>query len=88
MIQAHHASASPLYQRQSAPRSRPSQAPLLAIIASVATPDSRASASGCAMKAFSTLPDDAHTSDEDRNALLTDAGFGRVFTDHVVTIRY
>jgi hypothetical protein len=40
------------------------------------------------MNALSTLPDDAHTSDEDRNALSTDAGFGRVFTDHMVTIRY
>ena len=40
------------------------------------------------MNAFSTLPDNAGTSDEDRNALLTDPGFGRVFTDHMVTIRY
>lgn len=40
------------------------------------------------MNAFSTLPNDTPTSDEDRVALLTEPGFGRVFTDHMVTIRY
>ncbi len=40
------------------------------------------------MNAFSTLTHSAPTSDEDRVALLTEPGFGRVFTDHMVTIRY
>jgi branched-chain amino acid aminotransferase len=40
------------------------------------------------MNAFSNVPHDAPTSDEDRVALLIEPGFGRVFTDHMVTIRY
>ena len=49
---------------------------------------SRHENAGCAMNAFSTLPHDAPASDEDRVVLLTEPGFGRVFTDHMVTIRY
>jgi branched-chain amino acid aminotransferase len=40
------------------------------------------------MNAFATLPHSALTSREDRLALMADPGFGRVFTDHMVTIRY
>jgi branched-chain amino acid aminotransferase len=40
------------------------------------------------MNAFSLLPHNAITSNEDRVALLTEPGFGRVFTDHMVIIRY
>lgn len=40
------------------------------------------------MNAFSTLPHTSPTSDADRVALLADPGFGRVFTDHMVTVRY
>ncbi|MET0239254.1 MAG: branched-chain amino acid aminotransferase [Sphingobium sp.] len=40
------------------------------------------------MNAFSTLAHSAPTSAEDRAALLTEPGFGNVFTDHMVTIRY
>ena len=37
---------------------------------------------------FQHLPHPAPTSAERRAALLADPGFGRVFTDHMVTIRY
>ncbi|HEX7819978.1 MAG TPA: branched-chain amino acid aminotransferase [Sphingobium sp.] len=40
------------------------------------------------MNAFATLTHSALTSDEDRAALLAEPGFGKVFTDHMVTIRY
>lgn len=40
------------------------------------------------MHAFATLPHPAPTSTEDRLALMAEPGFGRVFTDHMVTIRY
>ncbi|MET0363891.1 MAG: branched-chain amino acid aminotransferase [Sphingobium sp.] len=40
------------------------------------------------MNAFSSLTHSAPTSLEDRAALLTEPGFGKVFTDHMVTIRY
>ncbi|MCE7795754.1 branched-chain amino acid aminotransferase [Sphingobium sufflavum] len=40
------------------------------------------------MNAFSTLTHSAPTSAEDRAALLAEPGFGKVFTDHMVTIRY
>ena len=41
-----------------------------------------------AMNTFSLLPHNALTSNADRAALLAEPGFGRVFTDHMVTIRY
>ncbi|MFT3966645.1 MAG: branched-chain amino acid aminotransferase [Sphingobium sp.] len=40
------------------------------------------------MNAFSTLTHGAPTSAEDRAALLAEPGFGKIFTDHMVTIRY
>jgi branched-chain amino acid aminotransferase len=40
------------------------------------------------MNAFATLTHSTPTSAEDRAALLTEPGFGKVFTDHMVTIRY
>ena len=40
------------------------------------------------MTAFTTVPHSTPTSPEDRAALMADPGFGRVFTDHMVTIRY
>ncbi|CAN5337288.1 branched-chain amino acid aminotransferase [soil metagenome] len=40
------------------------------------------------MNAFSTLTHSTPTTAEDRAALLTEPGFGTVFTDHMVTIRY
>jgi branched-chain amino acid aminotransferase len=40
------------------------------------------------MNAFATLNHSAPTSAEDRAALLVSPGFGNVFTDHMVTIRY
>jgi len=40
------------------------------------------------MNAFAILPHDAPVSEKDRAALLAEPGFGRVFTDHMVTIRY
>ncbi|HEX7852641.1 MAG TPA: branched-chain amino acid aminotransferase [Sphingobium sp.] len=40
------------------------------------------------MNAFATLTHAAPTSAEDRAALLAEPGFGKVFTDHMVTIRY
>lgn len=40
------------------------------------------------MNAFSTLTHSAPTNDQDRAALLAAPGFGTVFTDHMVTIRY
>src|SRR5690348_16171272 len=43
---------------------------------------------GRPMSTFSLLPHNAPTSDADRAALLAEPGFGRVFTDHMVTIRY
>lgn len=40
------------------------------------------------MTAFTTIPLAHPTSDADRAALMADPGFGRVFSDHMVTIRY
>jgi branched-chain amino acid aminotransferase len=40
------------------------------------------------MSDFSILPHNARASDADRAAILADPGFGRAFTDHMVTIRY
>lgn len=40
------------------------------------------------MNAFSSLTHSAPTSAEDRATLLAEPGFGKVFTDHMVTIRY
>jgi branched-chain amino acid aminotransferase len=40
------------------------------------------------MHAFAASSHPAPTSAEDRAALMADPGFGRVFTDHMVTIRY
>jgi branched-chain amino acid aminotransferase len=40
------------------------------------------------MAAFDRLPHTEILSAEDRAALMTEPGFGRVFTDHMVTIRY
>jgi len=37
---------------------------------------------------FARIPHPAPTTDVDRAALLVNPGFGRVFTDHMVTIRY
>jgi len=37
---------------------------------------------------FEIRPNPAPVSDAERSALLTDPGFGRIFTDHMVTIRY
>ena len=40
------------------------------------------------MSTFSILPHKAPTADADRAAVLAEPGFGRAFTDHMVTIRY
>ncbi len=40
------------------------------------------------MTAFTTVPLSTPTSADARTALMADPGFGRVFTDHMVTIRY
>lgn len=40
------------------------------------------------MNAFATLTHSSPTSAEDRAALLAEPGFGKVFSDHMVTIRY
>jgi len=40
------------------------------------------------MNAFTSLSHANPTTDDQRAALMTDPGFGRVFTDHMVTIRY
>jgi branched-chain amino acid aminotransferase len=40
------------------------------------------------MSAFTVLPSPNPTSDDQRAVLMADPGFGRVFTDHMVTIRY
>jgi len=37
---------------------------------------------------FEIRPNPAPVSDADRASLLTNPGFGRVFTDHMVTVRY
>jgi branched-chain amino acid aminotransferase len=37
---------------------------------------------------FEIRPNNAPVPDSERTALLTDPGFGRIFTDHMVTVRY
>jgi branched-chain amino acid aminotransferase len=43
---------------------------------------------GDAASSFETIPHHAPVSDEERAALLANPDFGRVFTDHMVTVRY